>query len=159
MRYCKRAKKGTFAHAERMRETPTATEDALWQRLRAWRIGFKFNRQAVVLGWIADFYCAAAKLIIEVDGGYHTSPQQRRRDAIRDASMRVKGFLVLRFRVAAIQSQLDTVVEVIRLTATGRSKAPPRGRRRHPASSRLSLAETADKRRGKDYGVIDTSLP
>jgi len=70
-----------LAFAKKMRERPTLAEEALWKVL--WRRceGFRFKRQVVVAGYIPDFYCAAAGLIIEVDGPVHE--HQREYDAAR----------------------------------------------------------------------------
>jgi very-short-patch-repair endonuclease len=56
--------------ARRLRSSPSATEAALWQLLRRRQVlGFKFLRRALVLGRIPDFWCAEAKVAVEVDAG------------------------------------------------------------------------------------------
>ena len=67
-RHAKRRKIG-FARA--MRRKPTKAEAAMWELLRAQQLGVVFWRQVVLLGWIVDFWCPAARLIIEVDGSSH----------------------------------------------------------------------------------------
>ena len=58
--------------AKALRREMTAEEKVLWQHLRANRLGgFHFRRQQVIQGFIADFYCHAAGLIVELDGGVH----------------------------------------------------------------------------------------
>ncbi len=65
------------AHAHRMRNTPTDSEEALWRVLRASQLGMAFRRQVPVLGFIVDLLAPAARLIVEVDGGYHARAQRR----------------------------------------------------------------------------------
>jgi len=58
--------------ARQMRAKPTSAEFALWQRLRKKRVGaFKFRRQHIIHTFIVDFYCPAARLVVEVDGHIH----------------------------------------------------------------------------------------
>jgi very-short-patch-repair endonuclease len=57
------------ARAKELRQEMTPAESKLWQRLRAGRLeGFHFRRQQIIGGYIADFYCHAAGLVVEVDG-------------------------------------------------------------------------------------------
>ena len=100
--------------ARRFRKEPSKTEDLLWQRVRGERLtGAKFRRQADSGSLVVDFACLEAKLIIEADGGIHNHPDVIRKDAERDQKLTAKGFRVLRFSVAAIESDLDTVLIVI----------------------------------------------
>jgi hypothetical protein len=58
--------------ARQMRQEPTQAEDLLWQSLRNHQLlGFKFRRQHSIERFIVDFYCAEAKLVIEIDGPIH----------------------------------------------------------------------------------------
>ena len=71
-----------LSHAREMRHDPTRPERKLWQALRKHQAhGLKFRRQVPLGPYIADFYCAAAKLVIELDGISHLDAQ---RDAVRD---------------------------------------------------------------------------
>ncbi len=54
----------------------TSAEKLLWQELRANKLGVHFRRQQVIAGFIVDFYCHKADLIVEVDGETH-DPQQK----------------------------------------------------------------------------------
>jgi very-short-patch-repair endonuclease len=55
-----------------MRHEPTDGERRLWSRLRDRRLnGYKFRRQVPIEGFIVDFYCMEAKLIVEIDGSQH----------------------------------------------------------------------------------------
>jgi len=71
--------------ARHMRKHPTRSEALLWAQLRRGKLGVRFRRQHPMLGFIVDFYCASARLVVEVDGGVHDSYEARRRDAARDA--------------------------------------------------------------------------
>jgi len=68
----------------------TRAERVLWQRLKAGRLqGWHFRRQQVIDGFIVDFYCHAAGLVLEIDGGVHE--QQREYDTERDAVLLARG--------------------------------------------------------------------
>jgi len=65
--------------AKQLRNNQTEAEVFLWNNLNSLKISgvnFRFKRQHPILYFIADFYCHKAKLIIEVDGGYHDLPEQ-----------------------------------------------------------------------------------
>jgi len=79
-------------------------------------LGFKFRRQHVLHGFIADFYCHDLGLVLEIDGGIHTTARQASYDAHRDAILRGHGLKVVRInnrditpqRLLAIISPLST---------------------------------------------------
>lgn len=82
----------SFARA--MRSDATKAENLLWQALRNRKLeGLKFRRQVPLDGYILDFVCFEARLIVEVDGGQHS---QSARDAVRDRHFESKGFRTLR---------------------------------------------------------------
>jgi very-short-patch-repair endonuclease len=92
---------GKRRFAKRLRRNQTSLEDLVWRELRDRRLGiWKFRRQAPIEGYIADFACMAARLIVEVDGPVHMEPEQRLKDAERDAALRRLGFRVLRFKAS-----------------------------------------------------------
>ena len=72
------------------------------------------NRQKVIGRFIVDFYCAAAKLVIEIDGSQHYEEQGMETDKIRDAYLRSKGLTVLRYSNYEINNYFDGVCEDIR---------------------------------------------
>ena len=93
-------------HAAEMRGRHDAAEIALWRQLRAGQQGVWFRRQVVLLGsCVVDFYCPAAKLIVEVDGPYHAEPARRRADARRDRKLSKAGFRVLRLTASLVLGQ------------------------------------------------------
>ena len=83
-------------------------ETRLWQRLRAHQLdGLRWRRQQVIAGFIADFYCHAAGVVIELDGAIHH--QQTDYDRARDEVFARSGLLVLRFTNTAVTANLDDV--------------------------------------------------
>ena len=81
--------------ARQMRHQPTAAEDKLWQTLRRQSFGVNFRRQHTIDRFIIDFFCPAARLIVEVDGDIHDYTQEE--DAIRQEFLETQGFRVIRF--------------------------------------------------------------
>ena len=95
-----------------MRSNPTAAENHLWQRLRKEQVlGFKFRRQYTIERFIVDFYCTAARLVIEVDGGIHDEQQEA--DQFRTAFLESLGLRVLRFTNGDVLQRTDAVIERI----------------------------------------------
>lgn len=95
--------------AKRMRTRPTRAESALWRQLRRERLGVKFRRQAIIRGWIADFWCPSLRLIIEADGSSHVAVK----DAKMDKSLAKLGIKTLRFRNEEILCNTCEVVDII----------------------------------------------
>jgi len=101
-----------LAEAKRMRREMTAEEKALWSYLRTNRFkGLHFRRQQVISGFIVDFYCHAAGLVIEVDGPVHSA--QVEYDQERDAILIGLGLHVLRIRNEEIQLDVERVLGLI----------------------------------------------
>ncbi|MEO0919558.1 MAG: endonuclease domain-containing protein, partial [Pseudomonadota bacterium] len=101
--------------ARNMRSNPTEAEERLWGALRGRRLDrLKFRRQVPLRGFIVDFVCMEAKLIVEVDGIQHADSGY---DARRDKTLRVCGFEIVRFWNADVMRDLDNVCEHIRLLA------------------------------------------
>ncbi len=98
--------------ARELRSQMTPEEKILWERLRANRLeGFHFRRQQVIDGFIVDFYCHAAGVVVELDGDAHE--QQQEYDEQRDRILQARGLRVLRFRNEAIRSDLAEVLRTI----------------------------------------------
>jgi very-short-patch-repair endonuclease len=96
-----------------MRHKPTEAEDVLWQRLRRDQIaGFHFRRQHAIDRYVVDFYCAQARLIIEVDGSIHAESVEQ--DAARQEFLENLGFRMIRFTNDQVLTDIDDVVEQIR---------------------------------------------
>jgi very-short-patch-repair endonuclease len=89
-------------------------EVLLWARLRNLRSrGLSFRRQHPIGPYVADFYCTAARLVVEVDGGHHTEDRQIVRDERRDAYMRDLGYEVLRVSSSEIMRNADDAADGI----------------------------------------------
>ena len=86
----------------------------MWQQLRRQQLaGLGFRRQHPLDGAIADFYCAKARLVIEVDGEIHSCPEIRERDQLRDQWMKERGLTVLRFTNDQVFNDLARVLNEI----------------------------------------------
>ena len=102
-------------NARRLRRDQTDAERILWSRLRDRRLnGLKFKRQVPIDRYIADFCCADARLIIELDGGHHSANEEA--DAKRTAVLESCGYLVLRYWNNDVMKNLDGVLEDIAAT-------------------------------------------
>jgi very-short-patch-repair endonuclease len=100
------------ARAREFRQNMTPAEKLLWQALRANRLnGFHFRRQQVIDGFIVDFYCHAASLVIEIDGDIHL--QQVEPDRQRQQALTERGFRVIRFANDQIFNNLSNVLAQI----------------------------------------------
>lgn len=97
--------------AKAMRGHSTYAESILWALLRGKRTGRKWRRQAPMFGYIADFWCPSAKVVVEADGGIHDS--QKRHDAKRDQVLMNHGITTLRFKNSEILDDPDMVLEMI----------------------------------------------
>ena len=108
-----------------LRSNMTDAEQWLWQRLRRKQIlGLQFYRQKPILNFIVDFYCSAAKLVIECDGGQHYTEDGLKVDQIRDQALSELGLVVLRFSNRQILIETDAVVDQIYWIAKQRLETP-----------------------------------
>jgi very-short-patch-repair endonuclease len=98
--------------ARELRTAQTSAEVILWECVRDRRLlSAKFRRQHPIGQYIADFYCHAVRLVVEVDGEIHNLQQAE--DAARDAWMQQHGLRVLRFTNDEVLNRLEGVLEVI----------------------------------------------
>jgi very-short-patch-repair endonuclease len=100
----------TVARARRLRKTMSLPEVLLWQMLRKRPVGLKFRHQHPAGQYVLDFYCASARLAIEVDGEAHGRGDRPGRDARRDAWLARENVHVLRIPAKVI---LDDVADAI----------------------------------------------
>ena len=96
------------------RNHPTEAERAMWEMLRGNNLGEKFRRQHVIGDCIVDFVCLKKKLVVEIDGGYHFSPEQREADKLRTKRLNELGYQEIRFRNEEVLSDPDKVMRTIR---------------------------------------------
>lgn len=94
----------------------TEAEKILWEALRTKKNGFKIRRQHIIDIFIADFVCLEKNLIIEVDGGYHNTKEQKEADDLRTQILNDIGFKVIRFTNEQVINNLDFVIENITKT-------------------------------------------
>ena len=92
----------------------TDAEQALWYKVRRKQIqGMQFYRQKPLLSFIVDFYCPAAKLVIELDGSQHFETEHQAEDQARDAALAGIGLKVLRFDNRQVLLEMDAVLAMI----------------------------------------------
>jgi very-short-patch-repair endonuclease len=101
-----------LAAARQLRHTQTRPEALLWERLRARRLGPKFRRQHPVGALVLDFYCAAAKLAVEIDGA--TNGDEAEGAPARDRWLAGQGIRVLHLPAVEVLSDTDAAVRKIR---------------------------------------------
>lgn len=102
-------------YARENRKHPTEAETRLWTFLRNRNLNHTFLRQYIIDCYIVDFVCRESKLIIEVDGGYHSEPKQEESDAERSERLRALGYRVIRFSNDEILSHLEEVIKMIQI--------------------------------------------
>ena len=124
--------KPTLLKAKRLRRDLTDAERKLWSVLRNAQLeGAKFRRQQPIGPFIADFVCQDARLIVEADGGQHSTGDD---DARRTAFLKGRGYRVLRFWNHDILENLDGVAASI--VAELETPHPARAARESPSPSR-----------------------
>jgi very-short-patch-repair endonuclease len=107
-----RVTKEKLERSRELRREMTPAEKILWQELRAKKLGVRFRRQQVIEGFIVDFYCHRAALVVEVDGDIHDLQQAE--DARREKALREMGLRIMRFKNDQVLSNLSVVVRKIR---------------------------------------------
>ncbi len=140
MTYSLKAKRNFAAD---MRRAPTPAEAALWERLRKKQLGVVFHRQALVCGFVLDFYAGALKLAIEIDGSVHSL--QCLADARRERVLHQRGITVLRFTnfevlnfgAGVVRQQILTVIRSLNSENGDRVRHPIKRAEEHPASSKI----------------------
>lgn len=103
--------------ARQLRRYETESEKIMWEILRNRRFfGFKFRRQHVVEGFVADFCCHPLKFIVELDGWVHD--KQKGYDKFRDSILRSKGYSIIRFKNDEIVGNLSRVCKNLEYALT-----------------------------------------
>jgi very-short-patch-repair endonuclease len=96
--------------ARNFRKRSTDAEKRLWRLLRGRHFNeFKFRRQYACGTYFLDFYCTAAKLAVELDGGGHGYPDHRAKDEKRNGYLSLQGIKVLRFWNHQLRGELEAV--------------------------------------------------
>lgn len=98
--------------AKELRKNMTKEERHLWYDfLRSYSV--RFQRQKVLGQYIADFYCAEARIIVELDGSQHYEPTEQEKDEKRTAFLKGYGLTVLRIPNNAVNQNFRGVCEYI----------------------------------------------
>ncbi len=110
-------KTGTWSqlkeNALKMRKEPTEAESLLWNELKANKLGVHFHRQHPIDCFIPDFVCLQKQLIIEVDGGYHLSEEQKQLDEERTTILNESGYKIIRFTNEQILFDIENVLNKV----------------------------------------------
>jgi very-short-patch-repair endonuclease len=102
--------------ARRLRLALTDAERALWRGLRQRGLEqFRFRRQHPLHGFVVDFACLEAALVVEVDGATHSTEAEKAADLRREGVLKRHGFSLLRFSNPEVFENLEGVLETIRL--------------------------------------------
>jgi len=100
--------------AAKMSRNKTWPEKILWAKLKDKQLGVNIYGQKVLMGYIADFWCPKAGLVIEVDGSHHLTAKQKAWDKRRDAVLKKKGIVTIRFTAQEVQNNLPAVIAMIK---------------------------------------------
>ena len=100
------------SNAQSLRKQMTKEEVKLWYQFLC-RCQPRFYRQYVIGNYIADFYCHKAKLVVELDGSQHSTPEEIQYDQERTHFLKSQGLTVLRFSNLDVLRQFESVCAVI----------------------------------------------
>lgn len=110
-------------NAKSLRKNMTRQEKHLWYDfLRHYPI--KIYKQRIIDNYIADFYCHQARLVIELDGSQHYTPDGKSYDQERTAVLNEYGLLVLRFTNTDVDDHFEGVCYLIDKTIKDRTLSP-----------------------------------
>lgn len=105
---------GMIKRVRDLRKNQTEAEIIFWELVRNKKLlWLKFRRQHQIGHYIVDFYCHSERLIIELDGEVHNTPEQKKKDGIRDKYLRSLGNKILRFNNAELFENTENVLKVI----------------------------------------------
>ena len=99
-------------NARTLRKNMTKEEAQLWYQFLC-RYPLRFRRQYIIGNYIADFYCHQAKLVVELDGSQHCTPEEQEYDLKRTQYLQSQGLRVLRFSNLDVMRQFRNVCEAI----------------------------------------------
>jgi very-short-patch-repair endonuclease len=104
----------TIGKAKALRKNMTKAEELLWERLNKKQIlGLRFRRQHPINIFIADFYCHAARIVVELDGEIHEIPENKEYDIAREEELKKFGIEVIRFKNYEVLNNIDFVISSI----------------------------------------------
>jgi very-short-patch-repair endonuclease len=108
------ASQNIFENARTLRKKATDAEKKLWEKLRNRKLrNLKFRRQHPVYKYVADFYCAEHKVIVELDGGIHQLKNQKEYDQERTNELEKLGIRVIRFTNEDVMLNINETLKKI----------------------------------------------
>ncbi|NLD93574.1 MAG: DUF559 domain-containing protein [Fibrobacter sp.] len=113
--------------ARKFRKEMTESETLLWKKVRKCQLGVKIRRQQIVEGFIVDFFCESAKLVIEVDGDVHDNEEQKKTDQLRRLVFEERGLQEIRFTNEQVKFSINRVLDEIRNIVLTSPRRPPSG--------------------------------
>ena len=147
------------------RREPTDGEKALWSLLKDDSVGVRFRRQFAIGDYIVDFICLPLGIVIEVDGGYHDTKEQKEYDEQRTKVLESYGCVVIRFRNEEVIGNPDGVMEKIKEVVKERKgKTPPpapplQGGGKHSVNTECGERYVQCEGRGQDSGEAISTQP
>ena len=114
----------TIKLARKFRSEMSLPETLLWEHLRQRPSGLKFRRQHPAGHYILDFFCAKAKLAIEVDGASHDGDDAAQRDANQSAFLRSRGIATLRVPARIVLKDVEVAMKRIVEVCSQRRAVP-----------------------------------
>ncbi len=108
-----KARRPSMQLARAQRRSMSLPEVLLWQLLRRSPSGVRFRRQYAVGPFVADFYCPAAKLVIEIDGEAHAMGNRGVRDEARDQWLRANGLTIMRIPAAEVLADVSAAADAL----------------------------------------------
>ena len=115
-------------NAAEHRKNPTEAESAMWELLREKNVGEKFRRQHIIGEYIVDFVNIKHQLAIEIDGGYHFTPEQQEYDRNRTEALNKIGYRELRFTNEEVLQAPEAVLAAIKEALSEENASPSGGR-------------------------------
>ena len=107
-------------NSQNLRKAMTKEEAHLWYQFLC-RYPLRFRRQYVIGNYITDFYCHKAKLVVELDGSQHYSPEEMEYDRKRTAYLESQGLKVMRFSNLDVMRQFRRVCEAVDMAVKDRT--------------------------------------
>jgi cyclase len=102
-----------FDKARELRKRLTPSEQTFWLRLKEGLPEYKFRRQHPISIYVADYYCHKLKLVIEIDGSIHNSPEAKINDEKRQRDLENLGLTVVRFTNDQVKNDVEDVFRII----------------------------------------------
>ncbi|HWW28308.1 MAG TPA: DUF559 domain-containing protein [Caulobacter sp.] len=119
------APRPTVTNARRLRKEMSLPELMVWNAIRRGQLdGLKFRRQHPIGPYVLDFFCASARLAVEIDGATHYAEDRFERDAARDRWLARQGIMTLRIPASGVLASVDCALIAIREQLT---HLPPPG--------------------------------